>query len=101
MLKINEYTIDETKDLLGVRQKDMSLKFLMINCMDFEEEDSLLQSMGQRMNALIDRTPKCHCELAGEGIEYSWGCAKNEYCHQPLSAKKKKNFGKRLENLLQ
>ncbi len=42
------------------------------------------------MNALIDRTPKCHCELAGEGIEYSWGCAENEYHRQPLSAKKKK-----------
>ncbi len=44
------------------------------------------------MNALIDRTPKCHCELAGEGIEYSWGCAKNEYHRQPLSAKTKKEI---------
>jgi hypothetical protein len=42
------------------------------------------------MNALIDCTPQCHCELAGEGIEYSWGCAKDEYHHQPLSAKKEK-----------
>jgi hypothetical protein len=56
-LKINEYTIDGTKDLLGVRQKEMSLKFLMSNCVDFEEEESLLQSMGQRMNTLIDHTP--------------------------------------------
>jgi hypothetical protein len=29
------------------------------------------------MGVLVDRTPKCHCELAGEGIEYSWGCSKN------------------------
>jgi len=42
------------------------------------------------MGVIIDRTPKCHCELAGEGIEYSWGCAKNEYRHKPLSSKRKK-----------
>jgi len=38
----------------------------------------------------IDCTPKCHCDLAGEGIEYSWGCAENLYCQKPLSQKRKK-----------
>jgi hypothetical protein len=28
---------------------------------------------------LVDRTPKCHCELAGKGIKYTWGCSKNHY----------------------
>jgi hypothetical protein len=28
--------------------------------------------------------------LAGEGIEYSWGCAKNEYHCQPLLFKRRK-----------
>jgi len=28
---------------------------------------------------MIDRMLKYHPELAGEGIEYSWGCAKNFY----------------------
>jgi hypothetical protein len=36
----------------------------------------------------MDRTPKCHCELAGEGIEYAWGCAKNHYRRQPLKDKR-------------
>jgi len=41
----------------------------------------------------MDRTPKCHCELAGEGIEYAWGCAKNHYRRQPLKDKRgKDNF---------
>jgi hypothetical protein len=38
----------------------------------------------------VNRTPKCHCELAGEGIEYSWGCAKNYYQRLPLIEKKSK-----------
>jgi hypothetical protein len=57
-----------------------SLKYLMVNCADFIEEESLLQSMGHTMGATIDRTPKCHLELVGEGIKYSWACLKNE-CH--------------------
>jgi len=75
--------IDGSKDGLGIKQLDTSLKYLMANCVDFEEEESLLQSMGTKMGVIIDRTPKCHCELAGEGIGYSWGCAKNEYRRKP------------------
>jgi hypothetical protein len=40
----------------------------MVSCTDFIEEESLLQSMGHQMGATIDRMPKCHPELAGEGI---------------------------------
>ena len=32
-------------------------------------------------------TPKFHCELAGEGIEYSWGASKRLYRKQPISKK--------------
>ena len=43
--------------------------------------------------AIVDRTPKCYCVLAGEGIKYSWGCAKNIYCRTPLKKKQgKDNF---------
>jgi len=41
----------------------------------------------------VDRTPKCHCEIAGEGIEYAWACAKNKYQTILLENKKgKENF---------
>ncbi len=50
----------------------------------------MLQSMGRKIGVMIDQTLKCHPELAGEGIEYSWGCAKNFYQCLPLSEKKKK-----------
>jgi hypothetical protein len=65
---LETYTLNGKQDAFGFVQKDFSLKLLKGNCL----EEILLQSMG----VLVDRTPKCHCELAGEGIEYSWSCAK-------------------------
>jgi hypothetical protein len=62
----------------------------MSNCFDFEEEESLLQSIGRKMGVLIDGTPKCHCKMAGERIEYSWGCAKNTYRANPIRDKRRK-----------
>ena len=32
--------------------------------------------------------PKFHCELAREGIEYSWGAAKKQFRKVPISQKK-------------
>ena len=61
------------------------------NCTDFEEEETMLQAMGRSMGVIIDQSPKCHPELAGEGVEYSWGCAKNAYRHLALREKKKKD----------
>ena len=88
-----DYTKNGTKDIMGTIQKDTSLHELIANCADFENEETLLQTMGRDMGVLVDRTPKCHCELAGEGIEYSWGCAKNLYRRQPLKMKRgKENF---------
>ena len=88
-----DYTKLGTKDSLGLIQVGMSLLELVSNCADFENEATLLQTKGQEMGVLVDRTPKCHCELAGEGIEYSWGCTKNLYWRQPLKMKRgKANF---------
>jgi len=39
----------------------------------------------------VESTPKYHAELAGEGIEYSWGYAKNACCWAPLAQKKGRN----------
>ena len=33
-------------------------------------------------------TPKFHCELAGEGIEYAWGMSKRLYRSRPLKLKR-------------
>jgi hypothetical protein len=47
---------------------------MMDSQMDFIEEETLLQYHGRQLGVIIDRTPKCHPEMAGEGIEYNWGC---------------------------
>jgi len=71
-----------TRDDAGIVRPDSCLVKLMEACTDFEEEQTLLQKMVEKMcgrpgQFTLDRSPKCHCELAGEGIEYAWGCAKN------------------------
>ena len=65
----------------------------MVNCIDFEEENTLMQSKVLEMcdresQFFLDRSPKCHCELAGEGIEYTWGC-ENNYDQGMTKAKNK------------
>ena len=46
-----------------------------------------------RLGVEVDRSTKCHPELAGEGIEYSWGRAKSVYRRAMLVDKKgKENF---------
>jgi hypothetical protein len=84
------HTIDGQKDALGVLNQDFSLKSLLGSCVDFDEEETMLQSMGRKMGALIDRTLKYHPDFAGEGIKYSWGCAKHYYQRLPLEEKRKK-----------
>jgi hypothetical protein len=87
---INQYTMDGRKDAFRVFQPHTSLKYLIGNRKDFSEEESLLQLMGRKMGVLVDFTPKCHCELAGEGFEFSWGCAKDFYYCLPLREKNRK-----------
>ena len=39
----------------------------------------------------IDHSPKFHCELDGEGIEYAWLCSKNHYPGLTQAKRKGKN----------
>ena len=42
------------------------------------------------MGVSLDRTPKCHPEMAGEGIEYVWALAKLRYRRSPIIKKRSK-----------
>jgi hypothetical protein len=64
------------------------LHHLMVNCADFQEEEIMLQTMAHQMGLEVDCSPKCHCKLVGERIEYAWGCAK--YYYRWLLLEKKK-----------
>ena len=77
---------------------DPNLAFfdLMVNCIDVEEYNTILQSKVFGMchtegQLFFDSSPKCNCELAGEGIEYAWGCAHNHYQGSTKGMKKGKD----------
>jgi hypothetical protein len=69
---LKDSTVNGKKDALGSTINEMSLKYLLGNCNDFINKELMLQYYGRLMGVTINRTPKCHCEMAGEGIDYSW-----------------------------
>ena len=78
---------------MGNLLENTSLKKLLEKQGDFVSELTLLQYHAQLLGAMVDRTPKCHPELAGEGIEYAWALAKLFYRRQQLNMKRSKtNF---------
>jgi hypothetical protein len=88
------YSNDGKKDAFGNLIPGTSLRKMMSSLIEFINEETLFQSHGETRGVLVDRSPKCHPEVAGEGIEeYSWGCAKGKYRCLPLADKRRKeNF---------
>ena len=84
------YTIDGRKDVYGNIIPSTSLKLMITRQMDFVQEETLLQYHGRKLGVTVDRTPKCHPEMAGEGVEYNWGCAKGVYRRLPMTEKRTK-----------
>jgi hypothetical protein len=87
---IGQYTDKGTVGNMGLLDESTSLKLLLQKQPDFSTELTLLQFYREKMGVLVDRTPKCHPEIAGEGIEYLWALAKLYYHNQPLSRKRSK-----------
>ena len=63
----------------------------MENCHDFQNEVTQLQTIASSYGIRVEMTPKYHAEIAGCGIEYSWGAAKSRYRQIPLERKRKKH----------
>ena len=55
---------------------------------DFRDEMTLLQYHITKLGATIECSPKCHPEIAGEGVEYGWALAKMDYRRSPIGEKK-------------
>jgi hypothetical protein len=85
-----QYTNKGKMSDMGILMKDTSLNLILQQQPDFLNELTLLQHHGKQMGVKIERSPKCHPELAGEGIEYAWGFAKVYYRYQPLYRKSNK-----------
>ena len=61
----------------------------------------MLQMNIQKMEEICFHSPKYHCKIAGEGIEYSWGNSKYKYRRiKALDKKFKKDFHKRVKECL-
>lgn len=56
---------------------------------DFVNEKTMLQFIGEKLGCIIDRTPKCHPEMAGDGIKYEWVMAKLWYRRQKNGTKER------------
>ena len=75
-----------------------SLDYLMSLQYDFAHEETMLQYHVSKMSTTVNRTPKAHCEIAGEGIGYCWGRGKNKYRGLPM--RKRRRARKNLEAVL-
>jgi hypothetical protein len=93
-----QYTEKGKVDTMGNLLEDTSLVLLLQKQPDFLSEITLLQYFAEQMGVTVDRTPKCHPELAGEGIEYLWAFAKLYYRYKPLSRKRTKQKFRLLVN---
>ena len=74
----------------GIVIPDTNLKEMITNLPDFKAELTLLQYRAKQLGVAVDCSPKYHPEIAGEGIEFCWGIAKNWYCSKNLKEKKGK-----------
>ena len=89
---LNKYTLTGKREL-GIVNNVNSLRHIMGMCADFLNEEGMLQYIATKIGVTVLLTPKCHAELAGEGIEYMWACSKGAYRNLSLKEKKgKENF---------
>ena len=89
---LNNYTLTGKRKNSPIIDTSRSLRHIMSLCTDFVNEEGMLQHIGAGLGVTVLLTPKCHAELAGEGIEYVWACAKGAYRSLPLEEKKKKEY---------
>ena len=96
---LEKYTMDPAADADGEileGAEEWSLRVLMASCLDFAEEVTALQHVGNELGVSVIISPKFHAELAGEGIEYSWGVTKGLYRCKPLNSKRRDYFKRKL-----
>ena len=91
---LNNYSLTGKKDELGTVDNSTSLRHIMGMCTDFLNEEGMMQHIAKVLGVKVLLTPKCHAELAGEGVEYVWACAKGAYRNMSLQQKRGKDFFK-------
>lgn len=77
-LKGNGYSLKGTT-IDHVTDKTYSLKHMLACCFDFQHETSMIEGLCEELGISSRMCIKCHPEVAGVGIEYSWGKSKYHY----------------------
>ena len=77
--KIDKYCEKGYQEPTGEIDETTSYDALLNGCRDFANELTLVQTVMLELGSFCDRSPKCHPEVAGEGIEYSLGKSKNYF----------------------
>ena len=97
---LSKYALTGKREL-GIVNNVNSLRHIMGMCADFLNEEGMLQYIATKIGVTVLLTPKCHAELAGEGIEYMWACSKGAYRNLSLKEKKRKqNFNASVRHCL-
>jgi hypothetical protein len=97
--KYSAYTLDgkeEWKDESGSIMDPYlpyCMRHLLAACPDFRDEITAMEDLCENVSTneckvSILYTPKYHCEIAGEGIEYAWGLSKKYYRNLQYSQKR-------------
>jgi len=89
-LLVRQYYSKKGKKVNGEVDESTSLAFILGEYADFKNEVSVLKKIAEKYNAVVWCTPKYHCKIAGEGVEYAWGYRKRIYRCVPMTKKKKK-----------
>jgi hypothetical protein len=90
------YTMAGKKNDAGVVIVSTSIKEMISSLPGFVDEKTLLQfhaegrSIDDSQQITLIRSPKCHPEVAGEGIEYDWAASKSWYRELPAVKKNTK-----------
>ena len=66
---------------------EYSLRTLMSSCLDYAYEQTQMEYIANQMGTRVICTTKYHAEMAGEGIEFSWGVAKSRFRKIKMSTK--------------
>ena len=79
LLDLDSFSEKGLLDDMENRIEKTNLSILLTHCSDFADGESLLQFNIRLLGAVCIHSSKYHCEIAGEGIEYSWGISKAKY----------------------
>lgn len=83
-----KYTLDGKNDKHGDPIPGTSTKAILAACPDFQNELNLLEQLVADRKHILLSSPKCHPELAGDGVEYGWGQSKRYYRRKNTGSEK-------------